>query len=58
MVFVGESLSLVQTAAVLCVSAGLLVLAAGARHESRRALTFAVLTGLAIAARAGALALG
>jgi drug/metabolite transporter (DMT)-like permease len=48
--FVGESLSLVQAAGVLCVSAGLLVLAAGARHESRRALTFAALTGLVIAA--------
>jgi drug/metabolite transporter (DMT)-like permease len=48
--FVGESLSPVQAAGVLCVSAGLLVLAAGARHESRRALTFAALTGLVIAA--------
>jgi drug/metabolite transporter (DMT)-like permease len=40
----------VQAAGVLCVSAGLMVLATGARHESRRALTFAALTGLVIAA--------
>jgi drug/metabolite transporter (DMT)-like permease len=49
-VVVGESLSRVQASGVLAVTAGLLVLAVGGRHESRRALAFAVLTGLVIAA--------
>jgi uncharacterized membrane protein len=49
-IFVGESLSPVQTGGVLGVSAGLFVLAAGRRRGSRRAVGFALLTGLAIAA--------
>jgi drug/metabolite transporter (DMT)-like permease len=49
-VVVGESLSVLQTAGVLTVSAGLLVIASGSRHEPKRALAFAVLTGLVIAA--------
>lgn len=49
-IFVGESLSPVQTGGVLGVSAGLFVLAAGRRQGSRRAVGFALLTGLAIAA--------
>src|SRR5579859_4825302 len=48
-VIVGESLSVAQTAGVLVVSAVLLVLASGGLHGSRRALVFAVLTGLVIA---------
>ena len=46
---VGESLSVLQTVGVMIVSAGLLVLASGSRHESKRALAFATLTGLVIA---------
>lgn len=46
---VGETLSALQTAGVLIVSSGLMVLAHGSRHEPKRALTFAVLTGLLIA---------
>ncbi len=48
-VLLGEALSLVQTAGVLTVTVGLMALAAGSRHEPKRALTFAVLTGLMIA---------
>jgi uncharacterized membrane protein len=48
-IFVGESLSPVQTGGLLCVSAGLFVLASG-RRGPRRAIVFALLTGLAIAA--------
>jgi uncharacterized membrane protein len=47
---VGETLSPVQTGGVLGVSAGLFVLAAGRPQGSRRAVGFALLTGLAIAA--------
>ena len=47
---VGESLSVVQTVGVLTVSAGLMWLASGSRHQSKRALAFAVMTGLVIAA--------
>jgi drug/metabolite transporter (DMT)-like permease len=50
LVVVGESLSAIQTAGVLTVSAGLMVIAGGSRHESKRALAFAILTGLVIAA--------
>jgi drug/metabolite transporter (DMT)-like permease len=46
---VGESLSMIQAGGVVCVSVGLLVLAAGSRHEPTRALRFAVATGLLIA---------
>jgi drug/metabolite transporter (DMT)-like permease len=46
---VGETLSAVQTVGVLIVSGGLMVLAHGSRHEPKRALVFAVLTGLLIA---------
>lgn len=46
---VGETLSAVQTAGVLIVSGGLMVLAHGSRHEPKRALAFAALTGLLIA---------
>ncbi|HEY3726431.1 MAG TPA: DMT family transporter [Solirubrobacteraceae bacterium] len=46
---VGETLSLGQVVGVLAISGGLFSLAAGQRHGSRRALGFAVLTGLAIA---------
>jgi drug/metabolite transporter (DMT)-like permease len=46
---VGESLSVIQAGGVVCVSVGLLVLAAGSRHEPTRALRFAVATGLLIA---------
>lgn len=49
-IFVGESLSPVQTGGVLGVSAGLFVLATGGRQGTRRAVGFALLTGLAIAA--------
>jgi drug/metabolite transporter (DMT)-like permease len=49
-IVVGESLSAVQTVGVVSVSAGLLVIASGTRHEPKRALAFAVLTGLVIAA--------
>jgi uncharacterized membrane protein len=49
-IFVGESLSPVQTGGVLGVSAGLFVLAAGRHQGTRRAVGFALLTGLAIAA--------
>ena len=49
-IVVGEGLNAVQTAGVLAVSAGLLVLASGRPHGSKRALGFAVLTGLVIAA--------
>jgi|HubBroStandDraft_6_1064221.scaffolds.fasta_scaffold408524_2 drug/metabolite transporter (DMT)-like permease len=49
-VVVGESLSALQTAGVVTVSAGLLVIASGSRYEPKRALAFAVLTGLVIAA--------
>jgi uncharacterized membrane protein len=48
-IFVGESLSPVQTGGVLGVSAGLFTLAAGGRPGTRRAVGFALLTGLAIA---------
>ncbi len=48
-VVVGETLSALQTGGVLIVSGGLLVLAHGSRHEPKRALAFAVLTGLLIA---------
>jgi drug/metabolite transporter (DMT)-like permease len=47
---VGETLSALQTAGVLIVSGGLMVLAHGSRHEPKRALAFAVMTGLVIAA--------
>ncbi len=47
---VGESLSPLQTGGVLAVSAGLMVIATGGHPGSRRSLTFAVLTGLVIAA--------
>jgi drug/metabolite transporter (DMT)-like permease len=47
---VGESLSVVQTVGVLTVSAGLMWLASGSRHQPKRALAFAVMTGLVIAA--------
>jgi drug/metabolite transporter (DMT)-like permease len=47
---VGESLSGLQTVGVLTVSAGLMVLATGSRHQPKRALAFAALTGLVIAA--------
>jgi drug/metabolite transporter (DMT)-like permease len=46
---VGETLSVEQVAGLLAISAGLFWLAAGHDHGSRRALGFAVLTGLAIA---------
>lgn len=46
---VGETLSVLQAAGVLIVSAGLMVLAHGSRHEPKRALAFAVGTGLLIA---------
>lgn len=46
---VGESLSSLQAGGVLAVSAGLIVIATGSRHGTRRALKFAVLTGLLIA---------
>jgi drug/metabolite transporter (DMT)-like permease len=49
-IVVGETLSPVQTAGLLGVSAGLFILAAGRRQGPRRAIVFAVLTGLAIAA--------
>jgi drug/metabolite transporter (DMT)-like permease len=49
-IVVGEGLSAIQVLGVLAVSAGLLVLASGRPHGSRRALTFAVVTGLFIAA--------
>jgi uncharacterized membrane protein len=49
-IFVGESLSPVQTGGVLGVSAGLFVLATGGRQDTRRAVGLALLTGLAIAA--------
>lgn len=49
-IVVGEGLSVLQTTGVLAVSAGLLVLASGRPHGSKRALGFAVLTGLVIAA--------
>lgn len=49
-VVVGESLSPLQTGGVLAVSAGLMVIATGGHHGSRRSLAFAVLTGLVIAA--------
>ena len=47
---VGESLSALQTVGVLTVSAGLMVIATGSRHQPKRALAFAALTGLVIAA--------
>ncbi len=46
---VGETLSALQTIGVLVVSGGLMVLAHGGRHEPKRALAFAVATGLLIA---------
>ena len=46
---VGESLSVIQAGGVVCVSIGLLVLAGGSRHQPKRALRFAVATGLLIA---------
>jgi uncharacterized membrane protein len=46
---VGETLSPVQTGGVLGVSAGLFVLASARQQGSRRAVGFALLTGLAIA---------
>jgi len=46
---VGETLSPAQTAGVLAISGGMFALAAGHRHGSRRAIAFALLTGLAIA---------
>jgi drug/metabolite transporter (DMT)-like permease len=49
-IVVGETLSPVQTAGLLGVSAGLFILASGRRRGPRRAIAFAVLTGLAIAA--------
>jgi drug/metabolite transporter (DMT)-like permease len=48
-IVVGEGLSAIQVLGVLAVSAGLLVLASGRPRGSRRALTFAVVTGLFIA---------
>jgi uncharacterized membrane protein len=50
LILVGENLSAVQTLGLLTVTGGLLTLAAGRPRGSRRALTFAVLTGLSIAA--------
>jgi drug/metabolite transporter (DMT)-like permease len=47
---VGETLSLEQVTGLLVISGGLFSLAAGHRPGSRRALGFALLTGLAIAA--------
>jgi drug/metabolite transporter (DMT)-like permease len=49
-IVVGEGLSAIQVLGVLAVSAGLVMLASGRPHGSRRALTFAVVTGLFIAA--------
>lgn len=49
-IVVGEGLSALQVLGVLAVSAGLVMLASGRPHGSRRALTFAVVTGLVIAA--------
>lgn len=46
---VGETLSPLQTAGLVVVSAGLLLLSTGRRLGPRRALAFAVLTGLVIA---------
>jgi drug/metabolite transporter (DMT)-like permease len=50
LLIVGETLSPVQVAGLLAVSGGLFAIAAGRSGGSRRALAFAVLTGLAIAA--------
>jgi drug/metabolite transporter (DMT)-like permease len=47
---VGETLSAVQVAGLVAVSGGLFAIAAGRSRGSRRALRFALLTGLAIAA--------
>lgn len=47
---VGETLSPVQVIGLLTVSAGLFTLAAGRRQGPRRAVIFALLTGLSIAA--------
>jgi drug/metabolite transporter (DMT)-like permease len=49
-VIVGETLGPAQAAGVLAVTCGLFALAAGGRQGSRRALGFALLTGLTIAA--------
>lgn len=50
LLIVGETLSPVQVAGLLAVSGGLFAIAAGRSRGSGRALAFAVLTGLAIAA--------
>jgi drug/metabolite transporter (DMT)-like permease len=49
-IVVGEGLSAIQVLGVVAVSAGLVILASGRPRGSRRALTFAVVTGLFIAA--------
>jgi drug/metabolite transporter (DMT)-like permease len=47
-IFVGETLGPIQTLGLIAVSAGLFLLASG-RHGSKRSISFALLTGLAIA---------
>ena len=48
--FVGERISPVQVGGLAVVTLGMVTIAAGRGHASRRALCFAVLTGLSIAA--------
>jgi drug/metabolite transporter (DMT)-like permease len=50
LLLVGETLSPLQVAGLLAISGGLFAIAAGRSRGSRRALAFALLTGLAIAA--------
>jgi drug/metabolite transporter (DMT)-like permease len=49
-VFVGERIGVVQAIGLVVLTLGMLTVAAGRGRASRRGLTFAVLTGLAIAA--------